>query len=280
MAVLEDGTLTGLDAAAAGGKKFSEKLLKHVEVRGEVYMPVTSFTTLNQALLEKRGDEPQFANPRNAASGSLRQKDPAKTARRKLGFWAYFLYVLDDDVKQPMRHSENLALLSALGFPVEPNGKVATGLDQVKLFVDDWALPRHQLDYQTDGVVIKIDQRKIWEKLGATTHSPRWAIAFKYPPEEAETKIEAINFDVGRTGAVTPVAALTPVKLAGTTVKRATLHNSDQIQRLDVRIGDSVVVPARLARLFLRWSRSNLKSAILLASPFNTRRIAPPASRN
>jgi DNA ligase (NAD+) len=240
VAVLADGTLIDPARATEQGLAFSEKLLQHVEVRGEVYMPVSSFTELNEALLEE--GEQQFANPRNAASGSLRQKDPRKTAQRKLGFWAYFLYVLDSDVKQPTRHSDNLALLSALGFPVEPNGKVAEGLGQVQKFVDDWFLPRHSLDYQTDGVVIKIDQRQIWDKLGATTHSPRWAIAFKYPPEEAETKIEAIHFDVGRTGAVTPVAWLTPVKLAGTTVKRATLHNSDQIKRLDVRIGDTVVV--------------------------------------
>jgi len=129
-----------------------------------------------------------------------------------------------------------------MGFPVEPNGKIAHNLAEVQKFVDDWFLPRHQLDYQTDGVVIKVDQRKIWDKLGNTSHSPRWAIAFKYPPEEAETQIESINFEVGRTGAVTPVAFLTPVKLAGTTVKRATLHNADQIKRLDVRINDWVMV--------------------------------------
>ncbi|MBS2008874.1 MAG: NAD-dependent DNA ligase LigA [Cyanobacteria bacterium SZAS TMP-1] len=244
VAVLADGTLTGLDAAKkqglVEGKDFHEKVLRHVEVRGEVYMPVSSFTSLNEALLEE--GEQQFANPRNAASGSLRQKDPAKTARRRLGFWAYFLYVLDDGVKQPTLHSENLNLLAAMGFPVEPNGKIAHSLAEVQKFVDDWFLPRHSLDYQTDGVVIKIDQRKIWDKLGNTSHSPRWAIAYKYPPEEAETQVEAINFEVGRTGAVTPVAFLKPVKLAGTTVKRATLHNADQIKRLDVRINDWVVV--------------------------------------
>jgi len=240
VAVLSDGTLTSIDDAQKPGQDFQERILRHVEVRGEVYMPVSSFTSLNEALLEE-GDQ-QFANPRNAASGSLRQKDPAKTAKRRLGFWAYFLYVLDDGVKQPLLHSENLALLSALGFPVEPNGKIAHNLGEVKDFVDHWFLPRHNLDYQTDGVVIKVDQRKIWDKLGNTSHSPRWAIAYKYPPEEAETQIESINFEVGRTGAVTPVAFLTPVKLAGTTVKRATLHNADQIKRLDVRINDWVVV--------------------------------------
>jgi len=240
VAVLPDGTLTTIEKAKKEGLSFREEVLKHIEVRGEVYMPVSSFSALNEALHED--GEQEFANPRNAASGSLRQKDPSKTARRKLGFWAYFLYVLDDGVKQPARHSENLELLSALGFAVEPNGFVAKSLEQVKEFIDRWYLPRHNLDYQTDGVVIKIDQRKIWDKLGNTSHSPRWAIAYKFPPEEAETKIEAINFEVGRTGAVTPVAFLQPVKLAGTTVKRATLHNADQIKRLDVRIGDTVVV--------------------------------------
>ncbi|MBU6451977.1 MAG: NAD-dependent DNA ligase LigA [Cyanobacteria bacterium REEB67] len=240
VAMLDDGTLVSRARAQAEGLKCSDKMLDHVEVRGEVYMPVSSFTKLNEALTEE-GEAP-FANPRNAASGSLRQKDPAKTAKRKLAFWAYFLYVLDEGVKQPLKHSENLDLLADMGFPVEPNRLVVRDLGGVKKFVDDWYMPRHALDYQTDGVVVKIDQRKIWDKLGATTHSPRWAIAFKYPPEEAETRVEAINFEVGRTGAVTPVAFLTPVKLAGTTVKRATLHNADQIKRLDVRIDDSVVV--------------------------------------
>jgi DNA ligase (NAD+) len=244
VAVLEGGQIISL--AAAKREKLSEddytmKLLEHVEVRGEVYMPVSSFTALNAAL-EEEGEAP-FANPRNAASGSLRQKDPAKTAKRKLGLWAYFLYVLDQGLKQPQQHSQNLELLEDMGFPVEPSRRLADGLEEVIEFVEEWAQPRHsKLDYQTDGVVVKIDSRKIWDKLGATTHSPRWAIAFKYPPEEAESVVEAINFEVGRTGAVTPVAFLTPVKLAGTTVKRATLHNADQIKRLDVRIGDSVVV--------------------------------------
>lgn len=241
VAMLDDGTLVPPHRAADAPLKMPENL----EIRGEVYMPVSSFVALNAALLEE--SEAAFANPRNAASGSLRQKDPRKTAERKLAVWTYFLYILDEEdgglrYKQPASHFENLELLAAFGFPVEPNRSRVSNLAGVKEFVDNWFLPRHQLDYQTDGVVIKLDDRKLWERLGATSHSPRWAIAFKYPPEEAETKVEAIHFDVGRTGAVTPTAWLHPVKLAGTTVKRATLHNSDQIARLDVRIGDTVVV--------------------------------------
>jgi DNA ligase (NAD+) len=212
----------------------------HVEVRGEVYMPVSSFTALNNALREE--NEPVFANPRNAASGSLRQKDPRKTAARKLSLWTYFIYVIDDQIKQPRSQAENLNLLAALGLPVEPSRQKVSGLAKVQDFVDHWCDLRHELDYQTDGVVIKLDDRKLWDRLGNTSHSPRWAIAFKYPPEEAETILEDICFEVGRTGAVTPTAWLAPVSLAGTTVKRATLHNADQIARLDVRLGDTVVV--------------------------------------
>jgi DNA ligase (NAD+) len=211
-----------------------------VEVRGEVYLPVSSFQRLNRAL-EDEGELP-FANPRNAASGSLRQKDPRKTAKRNLSVWIYFLYITDSEINQPEDHFENLRLLAELGFPVEPSRHLAASIDAVKDFCRDWDGKRHSLDYQTDGVVIKVNDRKLWERLGSTSHSPRWAVAYKYPPEEVETIIEDVHFDVGRTGAVTPVAWLKPVKLAGTTVKRASLHNADQIARLDVRIGDTVVV--------------------------------------
>jgi DNA ligase (NAD+) len=211
-----------------------------IEVRGEVYMPVSSFTALNKGL-EDEG-EATFANPRNAASGSLRQKDPRKTAKRKLALWTYFIYVTDSEIKQPSNHFENLELLQNLGFPVEPNKRLAASVEAVKQFCQDWFDKKHDLDYQTDGVVVKLNDRTLWDQVGSTAHSPRWAVAFKYPPEEVDTVIDAIHFDVGRTGAVTPVAWLRPVKLAGTTVKRATLHNAEQIRRLDVRVGDTVVV--------------------------------------
>lgn len=226
-----------LNKIRVNGKPHVPKL---VEVRGEVYMPVSSFTSLNRALEEE--GEAVFANPRNAASGSLRQKDPRKTARRKLGLWTYFVYITDPLLKEPQSHFENLALLHEMGLPVEPNRRHARTIGDVIKFTQEWDEARHHLDYQTDGVVVKVNERNLWQQLGATSHSPRWAIAFKYPPEEAETRVEDIVFDVGRTGAVTPVAWLSPVKLAGTTVKRATLHNAEQIKRLDVRVGDTVVV--------------------------------------
>lgn len=211
-----------------------------IEIRGEVYMPVSSFARLNAAL-EDDG-EATFANPRNAAAGSLRQKDPRKTAKRQLSVFGYQLFVVDAEKKDPRTHEGELSLLRQFGFPTEPNSAVVSGIEGVKEFCRKWDESRHELDYQTDGVVIKLDDRSLWNVLGATSHSPRWAVAFKYPPEEAETIVESINFEVGRTGAVTPTAFLKPVKLAGTTVKRATLHNAEQIKRLDVRIGDTVLV--------------------------------------
>ena len=227
----------------AQAKTYSGGVLKvpdRLEVRGEVYMPVSSFTALNEALVDE-GDA-AFANPRNAASGSLRQKSPRETAKRKLSVFVYQAFVTDKEMVDPPNHFSELELLNLLGFPTEKNSKVAVGMDEVKAFCRDIDNRRHSFDYQTDGVVVKLDKRSLWNALGATSHSPRWAIAFKYPPEEAETLLEDIQFDVGRTGAVTPVAILKPVKLAGTTVKRASLHNADQIRRLDVRVGDTVVV--------------------------------------
>ncbi|MBX9669369.1 MAG: NAD-dependent DNA ligase LigA [Candidatus Obscuribacterales bacterium] len=217
-----------------------QRIPELVEVRGEVYMPVSAFQSLNEALVD--ANEPTFANPRNAASGSLRQKNPRVTAKRRLSIWVYFVYITDDVIEQPATHSESLSLLKRLGLPVEPNHEVVDGVVAVQAFCDRWGTVRHGLDYQTDGVVVKLNERDLWGTLGATSHSPRWAVAYKYPPEEAETVLEDVQFEVGRTGAVTPVAILSPVKLAGTTVKRASLHNADQIARLDVRVGDVVVV--------------------------------------
>lgn len=228
--------IDGQDFSLAASALIPER----VEVRGEVYMSISSFTVLNAGLREE--NEQSFANPRNAASGSLRQKDPRKTAARKLSIWTYFLFITDERIEQPQSQHQNLELLKALGFPVEPHRQKVCGIASVQNYVNYWAVLRHELDYQTDGVVIKLDDRKLWNRLGNTSKSPRWAIAFKYPPEEAETILEDICFEVGRTGAVTPTAWLAPVTLAGTTVKRATLHNANQIARLDVRIGDTVVV--------------------------------------
>jgi DNA ligase (NAD+) len=218
-------------------------LPERLDIRGEVYMPTTSFEELNADLA--KAEQPPFANPRNAASGALRQKDPKQTAKRKLAFWAYSAYLESEtgtDEPQLKSHDQTLQYLKALGFPVEPNSHLALSLSEIERYCDEWSEKRHHLNYQTDGVVIKADDRLLWDVLGATAHSPRWAVAFKYPPEEAETIVEEVQFEVGRTGAITPAACLRPLQLAGTTVKRATLHNADQIKRLDLRVGDHVIV--------------------------------------
>jgi DNA ligase (NAD+) len=236
----EDVTLNLKTISVLPQKLKGKKIPRSLEVRGEVYFPITSFKRLNEGLAE--AGQPTFANPRNAASGSLRQKDPRVTAERKLSLWTYFAYVNDPNLKEPPTHEGSLELLDDLGLPVDKHRAVVKGIAGVKRFCQDWFEKRHALDYQTDGVVIKLNDRSLWSHLGTTSHSPRWAIAFKYPPEEEETLLEGVEFDVGRTGAVTPVAHLKPVQLAGTTVKRASLHNFEQIRRLDVRIGDTVMV--------------------------------------
>ena len=231
----------GLPTFCAGaGAAVEQRLPALLEVRGEVYMSVSSFTELNRGLTEAN-DSP-FANPRNAASGSLRQKNPRITAKRNLSLWTYLAYLEDPVIQQPRSQFECMKMLELMGFPVEPNRFLADSILEIKDYCRRWSEERHGLNYQTDGVVIKLNDRRLWEELGATSHSPRWAVAFKYPPEEANTILEDILFEVGRTGAVTPVAVLTPVLLAGTTVKRASLHNADQIERLGLRLGDTVVV--------------------------------------
>ncbi|MBX9692100.1 MAG: NAD-dependent DNA ligase LigA, partial [Cyanobacteria bacterium] len=203
--VMESG-IEGSDRQTPSGTAAKSKIPALVEVRGEVYMPVSSFTALNESIVGA-GDQP-FANPRNAASGSLRQKDPRVTAKRKLSLWVYNLHIEDSEIRPIEHHSDSLAVLRQLGFPVAPSAALSAGVDAVKGYCKDWEEKRHQLDYQTDGVVIKLDDTRLWKIAGATSHSPRWAVAFKYPPEEAETTLESVEFEVGRTGAVTPVANL------------------------------------------------------------------------
>lgn len=216
------------------------RIPERLEVRGEIYMPLSSFKQLN-ADLEESG-QLGFANPRNAASGSLRQKDLRKVASRKLAFFAYQAYIFDAEDSNLQKQSTTLKYLSLMGFPTEGNGCVVQGIEEVKEFCHSVKDRRDTYDYQTDGIVVKLNDRRLWDDLGKTSQFPKWAIAFKYPPEEVETTLEEIQFDVGRTGVVTPVANLKPVQLAGTIVKRATLHNADQIARLRVRVGDIVVV--------------------------------------
>ena len=220
--------------------KGRKRIPSRVNVRGEVYLAISKFNALNEML--NLNHLVTFANPRNAAAGSLRQKDPRVTEARKLSLWAYNAFFDSDIDKTITSHERTLQILAEMGFPVEPHYRVVSSLEQMKEFCDFFDVQRFGLDYQTDGIVIKLNNRDIWNEIGYTSNSPRWAVAFKYPPQELETILEDISFDVGRTGAVTPCAMLKPVKIAGTTVKRASLHNYDQIQRLDVRRGDTVVI--------------------------------------
>jgi DNA ligase (NAD+) len=206
-----------------------------VDVRGEVYLPTSSFDMTNKERAE-RGD-PLFANPRNAAAGAVRQLDPKATAKRNLAMWSYSAAGLEVGSQQ-----ELLEKLGTLGLRVNPHWRTARTLDEVIRFIEEWKEKRHTLDYGTDGVVVKVDKIADQERLGYVARSPRWATAFKFPAEQATTTIEDILVYVGRMGTLTPVAALAPVLVGGTTVKRATLHNLDEVRRLDVRKGDRVVI--------------------------------------
>lgn len=207
-----------------------------LDVRGEVYMPRQAFMRLNEQRAER--GESEFANPRNAAAGSLRQLDPQVTASRSLSFFAYYLV---GEGAQP-KHSESLALLAHYGFKVSENYKVVENIDEAIKYIGDFNELRQGLSYDTDGAVIKVNDVYQQRILGATGKDPRWATAYKYPPEQAETMLEDIDWRVGRTGVLTPTAVLTPVKLSGSVISRATLHNEDFIRAKDIRIGDRVVI--------------------------------------
>ncbi len=205
-----------------------------LEVRGEVFMPRTAFRKLNEQL-EAEG-KPRYANARNTAAGSVRQKDPRVTASRRLSVWTYSLVGVPGIPSQ----TASLALLRELGFAVNPHVQVATGVDEVLAFVAEWQDKRHELEYETDGVVVKVDDVAEQERLGFVSRSPRWAVAYKFPAEQVTTRLESIEVYVGRTGALTPVAHVEPVFVGGTTVRNATLHNIDEIRRKDLRVGDLV----------------------------------------
>lgn len=207
-----------------------------LDVRGEVYMPRQAFMRLNEQRAER--GESEFANPRNAAAGSLRQLDPQVTASRSLSFFAYYLV---GEGAQP-KHSESLALLAHYGFKVSETYKVVENIDEAIKYIGDFNELRQGLSYDTDGAVIKVNDVYQQRILGATGKDPRWATAYKYPPEQAETTLEDIDWRVGRTGVLTPTAVLTPVKLSGSVISRATLHNEDFIRAKDIRIGDRVVI--------------------------------------
>ncbi len=210
---------------------------KIIEVRGEVYMTRSGFEKVNQGRL-LHGDEP-FANPRNAAAGSLKLLNPKETAKRPLDV---FFYDVIDSKGIHNDYHQKLEYLTELGFRVNPNYRLCADIEGMVRFCDEWEGKRETLDYEIDGVVVKVDAIQQQERLGSTAKSPRWAISYKFPASQATTLLEAIRFQVGRTGTVTPVAALRPVKLAGSTISRATLHNEDEIQRKDIREGDTVLI--------------------------------------
>ncbi len=225
-------TIPSVPLAVTAPKEFPRTF----EVRGEVFMPKRSFQRLNAELAAQ--GRPVFANPRNAAAGSVRQLDPRITASRRLDTFIYALDPAGDNRTQ----EQILARLAEMGFHVNPGYRRHAGIEGVLAFLDEWEGKRHELDYETDGVVIKVNDLGQQVELGFISRSPRWALAFKFPPEQAETVVEDIKVYVGRTGAITPVAWLTPVVVGGTTVSRATLHNEDEVARKDVRRGDHVII--------------------------------------
>lgn len=208
------------------------------EIRGEVFMPKKSLERLNKE--RKQAGEPLFANARNAAAGSIRQLDSGIAASRGLdAFWYYFVNASDFGIRY---HSEALKMADSLGFKTNPERRLCNGIDEVLKYIEEYTEKRPSLAYDIDGIVIKVDDMALYDKLGYTAKTPRWAIAYKFPPEEVITKLEDIIFTVGRTGKITPNAVLTPVRVAGSVVQRATLHNEDFIKEKDLKIGDYVVI--------------------------------------
>ena len=212
-----------------------QKVPGRVDVRGEVYLPTAAFEATNRERLER--EEAPFANPRNAAAGAVRQLDPAQTAKRNLAMWVYSAAGLAVESQHAL-----LARLRELGLRTDPNVRQANDIEEVLAFIAEWETKRHGLDYGTDGIVIKVDRVADQNVLGFVSRSPRWAVAYKFPAEQATTTVEDIKVYVGRTGVLTPVAWLAPVLVGGTTVRRATLHNLDEVTRLDVRVGDRVII--------------------------------------
>jgi DNA ligase (NAD+) len=221
-----------------------------LEVRGEIYLPRAAFERLNREREEQ--EEAPFANPRNAAAGTMRNLDPAQVARRGLSAFVYQLVIPGEDGEAWWAHhfgrdvsgrtqADALAVLRELGLPVEPHWRRCAGVDEVLAFCREWQDARHALDFDTDGVVIKVDDLGLRAQLGATSKFPRWALAFKFPAQQATTRLLRIELQVGRTGAVTPVAVLEPVLLAGSTISMATLHNEQEVARKDIRAGDMVL---------------------------------------
>jgi DNA ligase (NAD+) len=228
-------TIKDIPQTLKGGPKST------IEIRGEVYLPRQEFERTNKE--REEAGAPRFANPRNAASGAIRQIDPQEVKKRGL---RAFLYQMVSKTETPATHAELLAGLTSWGLPVEPHWKALEGIDRVAEYCREWGEKRsaatRTLEFDTDGVVVKLDDIALRGRLGTTSKFPRWAVAFKFPPEQAQTTLKKIDINVGRTGAVTPFAVLEPVLIAGTTVSMATLHNANEVARKDVRDGDVVIV--------------------------------------
>lgn len=221
-----------LDSGSCAGLQGDDR---EIEVRGEVFMRKDDFERLN----EGRPEEDRFANPRNATAGTLKLQDSAEVARRSMTFVAYYLKGIADE---SALHFERLSLLEKLGFFTGGHYRLCSDLKEIDSFIDEWSEKRWKLPYETDGVVLKLNAVHLWDRIGATSKSPRWAIAYKYPAQQAETELLGVVFQVGRLGTITPVAELEPVRLAGSTVSRSTLHNFDEIERLGVQLHDRVVI--------------------------------------
>ncbi|MDR1376335.1 MAG: NAD-dependent DNA ligase LigA [Synergistaceae bacterium] len=216
--------------------RLSKPASGRLEVRGEVLITREQFAELNR--IREENGEPLFANPRNAAAGSLRQLDSKITASRGLSVFLY--YIVDAPSRGVFRQSGTLAWLAEHGLPTQEAWALCDSIEDVTAFIENWHERRFDLNYVTDGVVVKLDDITLWDRLGSTSHAPRWAVAFKYPPEVVFTRVLSIDISVGRTGVLTPVANLDPVQVGGTTVQRAGLHNEDEVRRKDIRVGDRV----------------------------------------
>ncbi len=232
-----DDVTTNVKTIRSLKQQLSGNFPQKFEMRGEIFMHRKGFEKLND--IRRANNEAEYANPRNVASGSLKIKDPNEVAKRPLDIYLYYLL---EDEGLFAAHSESLNAAASWGIKIAETSKVCNGIDSVLAFLNVWDEKRHDLSFDTDGVVIKVNNKNLQEELGFTAKTPRWAIAYKFQTETATTKLLDITYQVGRTGAITPVAELQPVAILGTTVKRASLHNANEMQRLDIRIGDMVFV--------------------------------------
>lgn len=248
------------------------KIPDEMEVRGEVFMPKSSFERLNARRTEL--GEPEFANPRNAGSGSVRQLNPKITAERDLDIFVYGGIISGNNFEIPRDHWSTLQVFQELGLKTNPTNKLCKNMSEVINFCREWEDKRFDLKYATDGVVVKVNSITKQQELGFTAKSPKWAIAFKFHPEEALTTLLDIEISVGRTGAVTPIAILEPVRIAGTTVSRASLHNSDELERLGLRIGDRVYVK-KAAEIIPKVTSVDLSQRQELSEPFKFPKYCP-----